>query len=44
MGLTYGMEYLSGTVSVSMEGGARTRCIVLLIVSFDPMQEEHKSQ
>ena len=34
--LTYGIEYRSGTVSVLIDGGARTRWTVLLIISFDP--------
>jgi len=34
--LTYGMEYRSGTVSVLMDDGARTRWTALLITSFDP--------
>jgi len=34
--LTYGMKYRSGTVSVLMDGGTRTRWTVLLITSFDP--------
>ena len=34
--LTYGIEYRSGTVSVLIDGGARTRWTVLLIIPFDP--------